>query len=330
MHIDIVSTETWQTLGDELKNTFAGTLFPTEANVQLRAYRGAGHAAYEATESLMQVYAHKKNLAHVKGLTPVFDFLIAQFLKEAYQIQTVEHTGIKSPEIWVEQLKKDTNFVLLAEDHPITGEVFETETLDKLLNEKKIYSIRVSHARHFQVTEDVRPCSARILSFGPDLAITVYGTKFKAGGLTAPQMGWDKAGVIQKIQRKRKRVFDQSLVQNFENALSEFKYFANPVPRLYDRAVLSFPEVNGEALVQDIAQAMSLNKNLAEDLMSTTSQCSWEDPLSFKNWWIPAPTPEAFRGLVVFSAEILARKDFANLVKTSYDNIRSLQASFRA
>jgi hypothetical protein len=177
--------------------------------------------------------------------------------------------------------------------------------------------------------EEVRPYSARILSFGPDLAVTVFGAKFKAGGLTASQMGWDKAGVIQKIQRKRKRVFDQSLVQNFENNLSEYKFFTDSTPRLFDRAVLSFPQANGEAIVSEIADAMSLNKNLAEDLLSTTSQCAADDPLSFKNWWIPSPAPEILRGLVVFSAEILARKDFANLVKTSYDKIKSLQESFK-
>lgn len=328
MHIDIVPTESWQTLGDELKNNFSGQLFPSEASVQLRCYRGAGHAAYEATQSLMQVYGHKKNIGYVNGLSPVFDFLIAQYLKEAFQIQSTEHLSMGPIEAWVESLKKDTNFVLLAEDHPITGEIFDTTEIDRILNEKKIYSIRISHARHFQVTEEIRPYSARILSYGPDLAVVVYGSKFKPGGITASQMGWDKVSTIQKIQRKRKRVFDQSLVQNFESALSDYKFFSTPISRLYDRAVLSFPEANGEAMIHEITEAMSLNKNLAEDLMSTTSQCAGEEPLSFR-WWMPAPAPEILRGLVVFSAEILARKDFANLVKSSYDKIKSLQESFR-
>ncbi len=329
MHIDVIPTEAWESLGDELKKSFAGALYSEGSVVQLRAYKGVGHAAFEVTHPLVQLYAHKRNIAAIKGLTPAFDFLLAQFLKEAYTVQVTEHLQVGSKSTWVEQLKKDTNFVLMAEDHPITGEVFETDELDQLLNDKKIFSVRVSHARHFQNTDEIRPYSARILSFGPDLAVVIHGSKFKVAGLTAPQMGWDKTAVIQKIQRKRKRVFDQNLVQAFETTLAEFKFFTESTPRLYDRSLLSFPDISGEALVQEIADAMSLNKNSIEDLISTTNQCSWDEPYTFGKWWIPTPVAEVLRGTVVFSAEILARKEFANLVKASYEKIKGLQESLK-
>ena len=118
------------------------------------------------------------------------------------------------------------------------------------------------------------------------------------------------------------------LVENFEHEFASWKYFKSKTERLYDRAVLVFPDINGDALMNDLAEVMSLNKNSIADVMSTTSQCSWQDPISFKGWWSPPPRPEEIRGLVVFSAEILARKDFANLVKTSYDKVMDLQKSF--
>lgn len=329
MHIDIIPTEAWESLGDELKKSFSGALFPDGAAVQLRSYRGVGHAAFEVAHPLTQLYAHKRNIAAIKGLSPAFDFLIAQYLKEAYTVQITEHLQVGSKAAWVDQLKKETNFVLLAEDHPITGEIFETEELDQILNDKKIYSIRVSHARHIQATDEIRPYSARILSFGPDLAVVVYGSKFKPAGLTAPQMGWDKVSVVQKIQRKRKRMFDQNLVQSFENSLSQWKFFTENTLRLFDRSLLTFPDISGEALIQEIADGLSLNKNSINDLISTTNQCAWDEPYTFGKWWIPTPVAEVLRGTVVFSAEILARKEFANLVKASYDKVKGLQESLK-
>lgn len=336
MQIDIVSSEVWESLGDELRTSFQNILFqdPLSENLappsplQLRAYRGAGHAAFEAAYGLVQVFAHKRSLAVIKGFSPVFDFLVAQYLKEAFQVQATDHGAITSAAEWCEQFKKDTNFVLLAEDHPVTGAIFNTEEIDQILNSKKIFSLRVSHARHLQGAEEVRPFSARILSFGADLAVTVYGSKFRAQGLIAPQMGWEKSGTIQKIQRKRKRIFDQNLVQTFENQFPDWQYFQVGSKRIYDRAVLVFPGATGEAIISELAEAMSLNRNLIADLMSTTHACAWEDPLVVKSWWSPAPTAEQLRGLVVFSAELLARKDFAKLVKTAYDKIIGLQESF--
>ncbi len=328
MHIDLITAEGWEDLGDELKKTFPGNLFLKDAPVQLRSYKSTGHAAFEASQTLSLVYSHKRSVAYIKGLSPVFEFLIPHYLKEALHIQSVDHSQIPDPQAWCESLKKDTNFVLMAEDHPVTGEIFETDAIDKILNEKKIFSIRVSHAKHFKTCEEVRGGSARILSFGQDLAITIFGSRFKPQSFTAAQMGWEKLAVIQKIQRKRKRIFDQNLVENFEHEFASWKYFKSKTERLYDRAVLVFPDINGDALINDLAEVMSLNKNSIADVMSTTSQCSWQDPISFKGWWSPPPRPEEIRGLVVFSAEILARKDFANLVKTSYDKVMDLQKSF--
>ena len=271
-------------------------------------------------------------MAYIKGLSPAFEFLIPQYLKEALQVQTIEwfQFGAEKadPQAWCESLKKDTNFVLLAEDHPVTGEIFDFEPVDKILNEKKIFSVRVSHARHLQGCEEVRGGSARILSFGQDLAITVYGSRFKPQASTAAQMGWDKSSVLAKIQKHRQRLFDQKIVEDFEAVFSSWKFFQQKKSRLFDRAVLAFPGINGDALVQEITHALGLNQQEICDAMATTSQCSWHDPISYKGWWQPQPAPEQVRGLVVFSADVLRRKDFANLVKTSYDKVMDLQKSF--
>ncbi len=332
MPIDLIATEAWEDLGDELKKTFSGDLFLSEAPVQLRSYKSVGHAAFEASLTLSLIFSHKRSIGYIKGLSPAFEFLIPQYLKEALQIQMIEWfqlaPGKTEPQVWCEGLKKDTNFVLLAEDHPVTGEIFETEGIDKILNEKKIFSIRVSHAKHLQVCEEVRGGTARILSFGQDLAITIFGSRFKPQASTAAQMGWDKAAVIDKIQKGRQRVFDQKLVEDFETIFSSWRFFQQKTPRLFDRSVLVFPGMNGDALVHEIANALGLNIKDRAEAMATTSQCSWHDPISYKGWWLPQPTPEQIRGLVVFSAEILRRKDFANLVKTSYDKVMDLQKSF--
>ena len=231
MPIDLIAAEAWEDLGDELKKTFDAELFLTESPVQLRSFKSAGHAAFEVSQTLGLIYSHKRSIAHIKGLSPTFEFLIPQYLKEALQVQAVEWSQLTDPQAWCDGLKKDTNFVLMAEDHPITGEIFETELIDKILNEKKIFSIRVSHAKHLQSCEEVRGGSARILSFGQELAVTVFGSRFKPQSFTAAQMGWDKMAVIQKIQATRKRVFDKNSIISFEEGFSDWKYFKNKTQR---------------------------------------------------------------------------------------------------
>ncbi len=332
MPIDLIATEAWEDLGDELKKTFPGDLFLSDTPVQLRSYKSLGHGAFEASLALSLIFSHKRSVAYIKGLSPAFEFLIPQYLKDALQVQIVEwsHLGAEdtSTQTWCESLKKDTNFVLMTEDHPVTGEIFDTEPVDKILNEKKIFAIRVSHSRHLQVCEEVRGGSARIISFGPDLALTIFGSRFKPQASTAAQMSWDKRAVISSIQKHRLRVFDQKAVEEFENIFSSWNFFMPKTSRLFDRAVLVFPSINGDALVQEITKTLNLNQQESSDAMATTSQCSWHDPISFKGWWLPPPAPEQARGLVVFSAEVLRRKDFAKLVKTSYDKVMDLQKSF--
>ena len=332
MPIDLIATEAWEDLGDELKKTFPGDLFIKDAPIQLRGYKSVGHAASEASQTLSLIFSHKRSVATIKGLSPAFEFLIPQYLKDALQVQTIEWfslgAGKTDPKNWCEGLKKDTNFVLLAEDHPVTGEIFDFDMVDKILNEKKIFSVRISHARHLQGSEEVRGGSARILSFGQNLAVTVYGSRFKPQALTAAQMSWNKSEVIAQIQKSRERVFDQSVVEDFETKFLSWKYFQEKTLRLFDRAVVIFPGINGDALVQEITQILGLSPQEVCDAMATTSQCSWPDPISYKGWWLPPLAPEQVRGLVVFSAAVLRRKDFAKLVKTSYDKVMDLQKSF--
>ena len=80
MHIDLIATEAWEFLGDELKKTFPGALFLKDAPVQLRSYKSAGHAGFEASQTLNLVYSHKRSVAYIKGLSPAFEFLVPHYL----------------------------------------------------------------------------------------------------------------------------------------------------------------------------------------------------------------------------------------------------------
>src|SRR5437868_6339989 len=152
MKLALVPLEEWEKLNDQLKIQFS---LPAENSVKI--YKGMAHAVFETAQGTAQFLSHKRSLGVVKGQTPYFDSLLPYFYKEVFGVQAISHLALTDPEVWVNSLKKDTIFVLLAEDHPVTGELYNYDRLDELLNEKKIFSFRISHFRHFYEKVPLRP-----------------------------------------------------------------------------------------------------------------------------------------------------------------------------
>jgi hypothetical protein len=266
-------------------------------------------------------------LGVIKGQTPYFDSLLPYFYKEAFGVQAISHLELKDPEAWVNGLKKDTNFVLMAEDHPVTAELYDFDRVDELLNEKKIFSFRVSHFRHFYEKKSIRPYSVQICFLDNDYAVAVCGERYKSPALMAPQMNWDVEATIAAIAKIQPSVEEEAQVKSFENSFPGMAspWFAAATPRLYDRVLLKFADVSGELMLQRLFDRLQIDRRHYYETMDTTNLCRWNHFKTFNGWWEPKPRPEDLSALLVIDSGWLVTKDFAKIIKSTYEEIQSEQ-----
>jgi len=231
---------------------------------------------------------------------------------------------LTDPETWVNSLKKDTVFALLCEDHPVTGELYQYDRLDELLNEKKIYSFRISHFHHFYEKKPLRPYSVRICYFDNDLALAFCGERFKSPPLLAPQMNWLPSKCIEQISKIHVSPEDKVQVEAFEKSFADIAtpWFTQPTPRLYDRVLLKFSEVSGELLIQRLYDRLQVDESQYYQTMDTTNLCRWNHYKTFNTWWEPKPSSEDLASLLVIDSGWLVTKDFAKILKSTYEEIQ--------
>jgi hypothetical protein len=324
MLIDVVRPETWDEVNDSVK-----TQLGLATNLRTRAFKGLAHAVFEVTQGSAQFMAHKKAIGFIKGQTSVFENLLPYYYKETYEVAIVSHRDLTNPKEWVEGLKKDTNFVLFAEDHPVTGEIYPfVDELDKLLNEKRIYSFRISHARHFHENVEVRPYSVRLCSFTPELSVAVLGERFRCPPMLVQNMEWNRDEVLQQLIIAREgRGLEPALIQQFETTMSDIAepYFSTG-QRLFDRAAVVLKDTSAEAVAEKVFSKLNLTMEEGWSMLSSTNMCHWSGIKMFAHWWEPMPSNDTLRGLMLVGPELLKNPQFTIALKESYQEIKNEQS----
>ncbi len=299
----LVQFDIWEQLNESLRGQLG---FP-EGDYSLRSYQGLGPAIWEIVQGTAQFYSHKRNVTLVTGQTPHIAPALPYLYKDGFQVQTPSWPS--DMKTFVEALKKDTNFVIYSEDHPVTGEIYDVEELDHLLNEKKIFSLRISHQNHLYKPVEILPYTVRICGYHPSAAIAFVGSKYKAPATMSALLAWDgenfTAG-IQSVIKKSKE--DENLILQFERNLpSGFQVFKPTGKRSFDRSLIYSLEASGEALQKNIASQMKINlqKPGWESLIETTHLCRWGGVGTYQSWWDQRPSEEILRGLLVLSLDVV-------------------------
>ncbi|AFY02669.1 hypothetical protein [Bdellovibrio bacteriovorus] len=325
MLIDVVRPETWEELNDQVK-----TCLGLAPRIRARAYQGLSQAVYEVSQSTAHFMSHKKAIGVVQGQTSVFEGLLGYYYKETYEVNARSHTQITDVKEWVESLKKETCFVLFSEDHPVTGELYPfADELDRLLNEKRIFSFRISHARHFHESVEIRPYTVRLCSYAPTVSVAILGERFRSPALQVQNQSWSEVDFIKELTQARDgRSVNQLLVEKFESEMATVaRSFLSPgSARLYDRALCVFPDVSAEAVAQKVFSKLGLSAQEGWKKLETTNMCQWNAMKMFRHWWEPVPSSDSLRGLLVVGPELLATKDFAKLLISSYEDIKAQQS----
>lgn len=325
MLIDVVRPENWEELNDQVK-----TFLSLAPRVRARSYPGLAHAVFEISQGTAQFMSHKRSIGVILGQTPVFENLLPYYYKETYEVAALSHTRLENVKEWVEGLKKDTNFVLFSEDHPVTGELYPfADELDKLLNEKRIYSFRVSHARHFHDSVEIRPYTVRICSFSANTTVAVLGERFRSPSMVAQNMNWDAALFLKELaEAQSPQLPTPAVIEQFEKDVSGIAspFFKSGSARLMDRAVCVFSDVSAEAVAEVLFKKLGLSSEQGWRKLSSTNMCHWSVVKMFRHWWEPTPALDQLRGLLVVGPELLQTKDFAKLLISSYEEVKALQS----
>ncbi len=327
MKLDLILAEKWEQVNDAVKKKLN-----LPAPLQVRVFKDLSTGLFELIQGTAQFLTHKKSASFIKGQTPAFEFLLPFFYKEAYQVQQVSYLQLGELKAWVQALNVDTAFVAFAEDHPITGELYSfCDELDGFLNERRIYSIRVSHSRFRSEDLKVRPFSVRVCSWEKSLAVAVCGERFRSPVLVSPRQPWDEVEVLSSLETSLNlKTGDRHQLEQFEQDIkravpSAQIWFAEGASRSLDRSVLSFPDVSAELLLEKIWTSFNWSSREGNELVTTTNMCHWQALGLYKTWWEPLPTAELLRGMLILSHQTLAVKDFAKILVSSYEEIKALQ-----
>lgn len=325
MFIDVPRPETWEELNDQVKISLG--LAP---QARVRSFKGLAQAVFETSLGTAQFMSHKRSIGVISGQTSVFESLLPHYYKETYDVHALSHLKLTNVKEWVESLKKDTVFVLFSEDHPVTGELYPfAEELDQLLNEKRIFSFRVSHARHLFESIEIRPYTVRLCSFSPSAAVSVIGERFRSPSLMVENMNWNASTFLETLSSARQgRHVNRMLVEKFEQEIRGVAspYFSANSARLFDRAVCVFNDVSAEALATLLFKKLGLSSREGWKKLASTNMCHWSVVKMFRHWWEPAPSLEQLRGMLIIGPELLNTKDFAKLVISSYEEIKAQQS----
>jgi hypothetical protein len=306
MKVDLQAFEIWESL-----NARMALELRTPADTTVRCYAGLGAAVFEIAQGAAQFYSHKRSIAMISGATPHFRSVLPYLFKEGYEVQVAPETGANKE--WIDGLKKDTCFALIAEDHAVTGELFELTEIEQALNEKKIFCLKVSHHNHLYREQTLLPYSVRICSYDPQTAVALLGARMKAPAMVASYLDWDAEKFLKSVQdRKSASRENQELIETFEKSLPKgFSALLQTSKRTFDRALIYTEEAGGETLQQFLSSAlkMPLQKPGWETRLETTHLCRWGGIRNYDDWWKARPTESILRGLLILGTEVLEHPD---------------------
>lgn len=319
MKIDLLRTHTWEDWNEGFRSEF-----PMKADEHGRMYRGLEHAVCEMVLGTALFFSHKPQVAIIEGETWAFEAVLPQIYKMGFQVQVIPASQLPAPgapaadwQTWAESLPRETNFVMWAEDHPVTGADFGRELLDVALGAKRILSMAVSHSAHFFRPRDVSPYGVRIQSLSEEYAWARLGARVRTPPLFAHRMIWgaNERAQVEKILSLSRRE-DRAAVEDAERLMTSKFGFREwgMARRLYDRVAVWHPDRNGAALAELLKRALQLP-------LDSESVTGCEHPVlpAFTQWWQPMPSADEVRGLLLLSPDLVRHPLFEDKLREAMD-----------
>jgi len=321
--IEKYNLDSWKNLNTEVAKIL------NLKSIEVQVYLGLHHALKEISLGLSHLFMHKISIGVVSGCNYFIDQISKDFSKLGYKVQATTGDSLKDPKAWAESLSKDTLLVMFAEDHPITGEIFDTSELRKILAAKKIFLLSVSNRLQFYqpLPEKIDSYEVKIWSAGVGRAVALLGERIKISAPLASHFNWEEFNpqtfdIPTEMRQGEKALVTSFENNNFSNCRVFFKSNENRLSgRIFDRAVLIWQDMDGAALIDTINEASESSCGS----LFTTSLCHWPSP-KLVEWMRGNPlSEEEFRGTVVFSAELLRLPNIVEIINRAREKVLSLQ-----
>ena len=275
-------------------------------------------AAYDVCFSLLQFLSHKPKIAIIRQGSSVFESLIPIFLRQQTPIQF--KTVQQNTNQFLEEIDKETNFVIWSAENEITGEILYSQTvceeIHKKLSEKRIFSIQVlQSSRRFNKIDILKNQFAIILEtsglFEPTYSQTFFTDKLKAPTLV---------GSFQDPKFNLTKVSSETVVELKIFAAFEYKnLFQASIDYLQDRKTFIFKDISAELLMQKLILQNAVIKNL---IFAPSSLPTWTLE-TFKNWWPEAEKPVfILNTLVISNQAFLLNPNLEAQILETYEKIK--------
>ena len=326
MKVDLPPSDSLKELKDRVSPRLAGKL---TAPAEFRVNPSLTFALNEVTRGLARLFPHRRSIGYVQGCGPYFEPLMKFFSAEGFALQALPFVDLKNLN-WIETLKKDTLFVLLSDDDPLTGQLFDIAGIQKALELKKIFSIVTSHAAHsYRAKWEMSPYFVRVLSGGPQFALSLLGERAaKIEPLLFGPADW-AAALIEKVDAFfESKDEDQRAISEFENSPpgEAVPFFQAGTARLFDRAAIYWTDMDGEAMVHELAMALKVPLLIPgqESRLETASLCRWKGLKTLH--WLSEQGIDAdvSRGLILISRDLIDKK-LPNRIEKIREHILKMQ-----
>ncbi len=313
MRIDLQRTDSWH----KANAAYAEALELTESQVQVQLYPGVKAALWEVCTQLTQLVPNKRTIYYLKDAEPLFESVAVHLSREGFKVKALDATELNNPSAWFEAVQRELLFIVDLQDEPVTGELYDFPELDKTIADKRTYRISVSHARHSsQQIPLPTPYRTNLLSIDLEKTVALLGERVRtqppvASGMIWPSQNPEKAKEELKITESKAYEVQKQKVLGFEKSLPQgAKAVLKTENRLYDRALLSFDDLDGLSLITELSCELATEIKPAgcKGPLETTSLCRWQDEKIWQGLISKGFTATQLRGLIAISAELIDDK----------------------
>lgn len=287
---------------------------------QIRSYINPNLATYDLLMSLAQLYAHKRSIAWVTGISPLLENSKPYFVRENYQIQNLKVTDLVGASDYgqgiVEDLNKDTLFLVFFKDHALTGEVYPHEEIEKWAITKKIIFILVSHEFIPEFKLNINSMGIQVITRDLSLVFLPERSKLNSAFGAHQNMKWQESwSEFFKFRSVNRPVNLQPQIQSWERSLTQEKwnYLGH---RRWDRSLLIFKNIHSGIIVEKLKEKGFTN-------IKSFSDCALNSPQTIQKWILPEISPAILRGLIILSFN--ESKDIPSLSVID-DIVKSIEA----
>jgi hypothetical protein len=258
---------------------------------QVRSYINPFLAVHDLLVSLAQLYAHKRSIAWVTGVSPLLENSQPHFVRESYQVQNIKMSDLLQAadggQSIIEGLNKDTLFLVFFRDHALSGEQFPYEKIEEWATTKKIFFVLVSH--EFDKNFKTLPNSFGIQVVGNDLSLLLLPerTKLTSAMGSYQNIKWNQSWVD---KLKNLDVNFESEIKTWEDSVAQAKW-AYRGQRHWDRSLILFDSVHGQMMAERLRREGFVHARSYADCVS-------HSPKSIRTWIQPEISDDVLRGLV--------------------------------